>query len=341
MLLNFNALSRGRYETTQQDFKKHTVLLASMKKDLDAVFKRIRFFDFVCSQTDSFSTQRQLPSFWTQSAKFTMCCFRIIKGKLGKQYPDAFKGKTFLLPWKQQDCNPCGIRALASVFPFDRHSSLSFTFVSNSRCKQNIWWSTDKPWRTNTCILTKCFLLHSLQWRVQFDGGGRRRRRNNGDIRSSDARDTKNTHASRQRRGRIFNACSHCDCTKRRQQLSQIRSDWRLHHTKLWQGQYFHNRGGVWRHSNIQRRSGHWEGIGQFSRNYLPVTSSDSSQVGYKCWTSFFFFFFAKGIQAARFCGFIWIQQSGRFAPWKMLKQNVPVWKIVNRTQGNVLAPFR
>ena len=43
MLLNFNALSKGRYETTQQEFRKHTLLLSSMKKDLDAVFKRIRY----------------------------------------------------------------------------------------------------------------------------------------------------------------------------------------------------------------------------------------------------------------------------------------------------------
>ncbi len=42
MLLNFNSLSRARFDTTQLEFRKHTTLIASMKKDLDAVFKRIR-----------------------------------------------------------------------------------------------------------------------------------------------------------------------------------------------------------------------------------------------------------------------------------------------------------
>lgn len=42
MLLNFNALSLARYETTANEFQKHTVLLTGMKRDLDAVFQRIR-----------------------------------------------------------------------------------------------------------------------------------------------------------------------------------------------------------------------------------------------------------------------------------------------------------
>ena len=42
MLLNFNGLSMARFETTQQEFRKHTQLLSEMKTDLDNVFKRIR-----------------------------------------------------------------------------------------------------------------------------------------------------------------------------------------------------------------------------------------------------------------------------------------------------------
>ncbi|CAE1272392.1 KXD1 [Acanthosepion pharaonis] len=42
MLINFNLLSSSRYEATCHKFKKDTLLLYEMKKDLDAVFKRIR-----------------------------------------------------------------------------------------------------------------------------------------------------------------------------------------------------------------------------------------------------------------------------------------------------------
>ena len=43
MLINFNILSSGRFQTTQQTFVKHTELLSDMKADLDSVFKRIRY----------------------------------------------------------------------------------------------------------------------------------------------------------------------------------------------------------------------------------------------------------------------------------------------------------
>ncbi|XP_046348999.1 kxDL motif-containing protein 1-like [Haliotis rufescens] len=42
MLINFNMLSSSRFETTSQEFKRHTMLLYDMKKDLDIVFRRIR-----------------------------------------------------------------------------------------------------------------------------------------------------------------------------------------------------------------------------------------------------------------------------------------------------------
>lgn len=44
MLINFNILSANRFEATVKDFQKHTQLLFDMKKDLDTVFKRIRYF---------------------------------------------------------------------------------------------------------------------------------------------------------------------------------------------------------------------------------------------------------------------------------------------------------
>ena len=39
MLLNFNALSAGRYENAAVDFKRHTALLLDMKRELDIVFR--------------------------------------------------------------------------------------------------------------------------------------------------------------------------------------------------------------------------------------------------------------------------------------------------------------
>ncbi|XP_015601520.1 kxDL motif-containing protein CG10681 [Cephus cinctus] len=56
MLTNCNQLSVNRLKTAGAEFKKHTVLLADMKRDLDYIFKRIR----------------------------------IVKNKLNQQYPQAF-----------------------------------------------------------------------------------------------------------------------------------------------------------------------------------------------------------------------------------------------------------
>ncbi|XP_060080793.1 kxDL motif-containing protein 1-like [Ylistrum balloti] len=42
MLINFNMLSSTRFDATSQAFRSHTLLLYDMKKDLDAVFRRIR-----------------------------------------------------------------------------------------------------------------------------------------------------------------------------------------------------------------------------------------------------------------------------------------------------------
>lgn len=42
MLLNCNALSSGRLKAANDDFRKHTRLVADMKKDLDYIFRKIR-----------------------------------------------------------------------------------------------------------------------------------------------------------------------------------------------------------------------------------------------------------------------------------------------------------
>ena len=44
-LSNFNKLSAVRYEKTIEQFKKHTQVLMDMKRDLDIVFRKIRYGD--------------------------------------------------------------------------------------------------------------------------------------------------------------------------------------------------------------------------------------------------------------------------------------------------------
>lgn len=61
MLLNCNALSTSRLKIASEEFKKHTKLLAEMKKDLDYIFKKLR----------------------------------IIKTKISVQYPDAYAETNF------------------------------------------------------------------------------------------------------------------------------------------------------------------------------------------------------------------------------------------------------
>lgn len=56
MLINFNGLSNVRLQQMNEHFLVHTRTLVEMKKDLDSIFRRIR----------------------------------MLKGKIGKQYPDAF-----------------------------------------------------------------------------------------------------------------------------------------------------------------------------------------------------------------------------------------------------------
>ncbi|KAL7051137.1 hypothetical protein ACKWTF_004349 [Chironomus riparius] len=56
MLLNVNALSQNRLKNVAEDYKKHSKLLVEMKKDLEYVFKKVRY----------------------------------IRGKLENKYPEAF-----------------------------------------------------------------------------------------------------------------------------------------------------------------------------------------------------------------------------------------------------------
>ncbi|XP_075268135.1 kxDL motif-containing protein 1 isoform X1 [Opisthocomus hoazin] len=64
MLLNFNNLSSARLQQMNERFLHHTKTLVEMKKDLDSIFRRIR---------------------WGLGGPR-----RTLKGKLAKQYPEAF-----------------------------------------------------------------------------------------------------------------------------------------------------------------------------------------------------------------------------------------------------------
>ncbi|XP_062490319.1 kxDL motif-containing protein 1 isoform X1 [Pezoporus occidentalis] len=68
MLLNFNNLSSVRMQQMSERFLHHTKTLVEMKKDLDGIFRRIR--------SAAASPHPPLP--------------RTLKGKLAKQYPEAF-----------------------------------------------------------------------------------------------------------------------------------------------------------------------------------------------------------------------------------------------------------
>ncbi len=52
MLSNFNNLSAARYEKTLEEFKEHTQTLMDMRKDLESVFRRIRYAMLLCCFMD-------------------------------------------------------------------------------------------------------------------------------------------------------------------------------------------------------------------------------------------------------------------------------------------------
>uniref|UniRef100_A0A3P9PS28 KxDL motif-containing protein 1 n=1 Tax=Poecilia reticulata TaxID=8081 RepID=A0A3P9PS28_POERE len=74
MLINFNGLSNVRLQQMNERFLLHTRTLVDMKKDLDSIFRRIRL---VISLSPSLF-------FLFQSHLQTL------KGKIAKQYPEAF-----------------------------------------------------------------------------------------------------------------------------------------------------------------------------------------------------------------------------------------------------------
>ncbi|KAI5617594.1 kxDL motif-containing protein 1, partial [Silurus asotus] len=65
MLINFNGLSNVRLQQMNDRFQLHTRTLIEMKKDLDSIFRRIRCLNYCIF-------------------------FRTLKGKIAKQYPEAF-----------------------------------------------------------------------------------------------------------------------------------------------------------------------------------------------------------------------------------------------------------
>uniref|UniRef100_A0A8C8YDQ3 KxDL motif-containing protein 1 n=1 Tax=Prolemur simus TaxID=1328070 RepID=A0A8C8YDQ3_PROSS len=75
MLLNFNNLSSARLQQMSERFLHHTRTLVEMKRDLDSIFRRIRW---------AFS-----PSPQVQPHKPSLP-HRTLKGKLARQHPEAF-----------------------------------------------------------------------------------------------------------------------------------------------------------------------------------------------------------------------------------------------------------
>uniref|UniRef100_A0A3B5MUE7 KxDL motif-containing protein 1 n=1 Tax=Xiphophorus couchianus TaxID=32473 RepID=A0A3B5MUE7_9TELE len=73
MLINFNGLSNVRLQQMNERFLLHTRTLVDMKKDLDSVFRRIRLV--ISLSLSLFVFQPHLQT---------------LKGKIAKQYPEAF-----------------------------------------------------------------------------------------------------------------------------------------------------------------------------------------------------------------------------------------------------------
>lgn len=73
MLVNYNSLSSMRLETVSRDFKKHTIVLTEMKKDLDVVFRKIRFL------------KSRLKSQYPTAFSATESCHKNIKSSLAEE----------------------------------------------------------------------------------------------------------------------------------------------------------------------------------------------------------------------------------------------------------------
>ncbi|NXA55753.1 KXDL1 protein, partial [Nothocercus julius] len=81
MLLNFNNLSSVRMQQMSERFLHHTRTLVEMKKDLDSIFRRIRW---------GRERGRRAPSTRRPHRRALLCPCRTLKAKLAKQYPEAF-----------------------------------------------------------------------------------------------------------------------------------------------------------------------------------------------------------------------------------------------------------
>ncbi|XP_075031776.1 kxDL motif-containing protein 1 isoform X1 [Calonectris borealis] len=85
MLLNFNNLSSVRMQQMNERFLHHTKTLVEMKKDLDSIFRRIRWATGTGTGT-SLPAGRET----ARRAQGGSSRSRTLKGKLAKQYPEAF-----------------------------------------------------------------------------------------------------------------------------------------------------------------------------------------------------------------------------------------------------------
>ncbi|XP_054661656.1 kxDL motif-containing protein 1 isoform X3 [Grus americana] len=81
MLLNFNNLSSVRMQQMNERFLHHTKTLVEMKKDLDSIFRRIRWATVMGTL---------LPAGRETAWRWQGGWSRTLKGKLAKQYPEAF-----------------------------------------------------------------------------------------------------------------------------------------------------------------------------------------------------------------------------------------------------------
>lgn len=98
MLINFNGLSNVRLQQMNERFLQHTRTLVEMKKDLDSVFRRIRWVTAPCVKCTQTHTR-------AQSLIIALICLnRTLKGKIAKQYPEAFSSQLQTLPTVTSSC---------------------------------------------------------------------------------------------------------------------------------------------------------------------------------------------------------------------------------------------
>lgn len=85
MLINFNGLSNVRLQQMNERFLLHTRTLVDMKKDLDSIFRRIRYGLLSVTKHKTYEHAEHLHS---------CLLHRTLKGKIAKQYPEAFSSKS-------------------------------------------------------------------------------------------------------------------------------------------------------------------------------------------------------------------------------------------------------